>query len=98
MQVGPVRGSHRAVTKLKTKSAELIRKARETGQPIIITQNGEAKAVLQSLSDYENLQESLAMLKLVAMSKESVARGRTKPLRKAFSDIRKEAKTLRDKA
>lgn len=81
------------ISYVKSHAAEVIRDVAETHQPVVITQNGEAKAVLQSLSDYEDLQESLAMLRIVAMGKESVAKGRTKTLRRAFSDVRKKAKT-----
>ena len=54
------------VTVLKTKSAELIRRARESGQPIVITQNGKATAVLQDVESYERTRKALLLLKFVA--------------------------------
>ena len=55
---------------------------------MIITQNGEAKAVIVDISEYEQDQESLAMLKMIAQSKEAYSQGKHKTAKKAFSDIR----------
>ena len=54
------------VTTLKTKSAELIREARESRQPIIITQNGKATAVLQDVESFQRQREALLLLKYLA--------------------------------
>ena len=54
------------VTNLKSKSAELVRRARETGQPIIITQNGKATAVLQDVESYQRQRKALLLLKYLA--------------------------------
>jgi len=59
---------------------------------MVITQHGEAKAVLQDISSYEQTQESLALLKMLAQSSKSLQEGRSKPAKKAFSDIRKRIK------
>jgi PHD/YefM family antitoxin component YafN of YafNO toxin-antitoxin module len=59
---------------------------------MIITQHGEAKAVLQDIVSYEQMQESLALLKMVAQSTRSIREGRSKPVRKAFADVRKQVK------
>jgi len=81
------------ISYMKAHAAEIVREVATTHQAIVITQNGEAKAVLQSLSDYEDIQESLALLKIIALGKASVAHGKTKPFRKAFRDIRKQARS-----
>lgn len=52
------------VSALKTRSDELIRKARETGQPVILTRDGKADAVLQDVATYERQRETLLLLKL----------------------------------
>lgn len=54
------------ITALKSHSAELIRRARETGQPIIITQNGRARGVLLDIEAYQRQRDALAMLKLMS--------------------------------
>lgn len=62
---------------LKANSADIIRKLGEGAAPLIITQNGEAKAVLQDIGSYEATQETLALLKLLALGREDLAAGRT---------------------
>ncbi len=54
------------VTVLKTRSAELIRKARESGQPVVITQNGKATAILQDVESYQSQRQALLLLKYLA--------------------------------
>ena len=64
------------VTVLKTKSAELIRQARETGQPIIITQNGKATAVLQDVESFQREREALTLLKILAKGDQEINEGK----------------------
>lgn len=54
------------VTVLETKSADLIRRAQHSGQPIIITQNGKATAVLQDIESYQRGRQALMHLKYLA--------------------------------
>ena len=61
-----------------------------THEPVIITQNGRATAIMQDMQSYEQTQESLALLKLIAQSQADIAAGRIKPVRQAFADIRKQ--------
>jgi len=56
---------------------------------VIITQNGEAKVVVQNIQVYEETQESLALLKLLAQSSSNLDKGKFKPADKSFSDLRK---------
>ena len=63
------------VTILKKKSAELIRKARESGQPIVITQNGKASAVLQDVESYQRQRKALMLLKFLARGDHDYRRG-----------------------
>ena len=64
------------VTVLKTKSAELIRQARETGQPIIITQNGKPTAVLQDVESFQRQREALSLLKILAKGDQEISEGK----------------------
>jgi prevent-host-death family protein len=64
------------VTVLKTRSAELIRQARETGQPIIITQNGKPTAVLQDVESFQRQREALTLLKILAKGDQELGEGR----------------------
>lgn len=81
--------SIKPISYLKSHTAEAVREVGEGRRPMVITQHGEAKAVLQSVPDYEQTQESLALLKMLAQSARSIREGRSKPVKKAFADVRK---------
>jgi prevent-host-death family protein len=68
------------ISYLKAHSADVIRELGEGAPPLIITQNGEAKAVLQDVGSYEATQETLALLKLLALGRDELAASQTKPL------------------
>jgi len=74
-------------------AAEMIREVAESRRPYIITQHGEAKVVLQDPESYEQLQESVALLKLLAQSGRSLAEGRTRPA-SAVLDGRRDMQAL----
>jgi len=76
----------------KSHASELIRDISDNQGTMIITQNGEAKAVLQDIKSYEQIQESLALLKILAMSNQSLKSNKVKPIAEAFADIRKRIK------
>ena len=81
--------SVKPISYIKSHTAEALRDVNENHGTIVITQHGEAKAVLQDITSYEQTQESLALLKMLAQSSRSIQEGRTKPVKKAFADIRK---------
>jgi len=66
-----------SVTDLKRSTSTLVDKVHETGDAIVITQNGRAKAVLQDVHAYEEMRRTIAMLKIVAQSEADIARGAT---------------------
>jgi prevent-host-death family protein len=76
------------ISYVKAHAADIILSITESRTPIIITQNGEATAVLQDIASYEEIQESLALLKILAIGRKDVEEGRVKPADKAFADIR----------
>ena len=75
---------------LKNKTADIIKKVNETKRAVIITQNGEAKAVVQDIKSYENLQNSLAMLKMIVQSENDIENGDIIEQEKMFTDLDKE--------
>ena len=87
--------SIKTVSYLKTHASEIIYDVFENQKTIIITHHGEAKAVVQNLANYEQMNESIIMLKLLAQSTKSKLLGRYKPVKKAFSDLRVRIKELR---
>jgi prevent-host-death family protein len=87
--------SVKPISYVKAHAADLLREVAETRTPIIITQNGEAKAVLQDIASYEEIQESLALLKILALSRKDVEEGRVEPAEKVFTDLREEIRQRR---
>jgi prevent-host-death family protein len=81
--------SVKPISYLQTDASIILADLEKNHQPVIVTQNGEAKAVLQDIASYEATQDSLALLKLLAMSSKSKQEGKSKPVRVAFADIRK---------
>ena len=84
--------SVKPISYLKSHTAEVLREVSEGQLTMVITQHGEARAVLQDIASYEQTQESLALLKMLALSSKSIQEGRSKPLKKAFADVRKHAR------
>lgn len=80
--------SIKPISFVKAHTAEIIRNLAESRQPVIITQNGEAKAVLQDIRDYENTQETLALLKILALGRKDLEQGRVKPAAESFASVR----------
>ena len=76
------------VTVLKTRSADLIRRARDSGQPVVITQNGKATAVLQDVESYQRERQALLLLKYLARGDRDHREGRVMSDQEADSHFR----------
>jgi PHD/YefM family antitoxin component YafN of YafNO toxin-antitoxin module len=61
----------------------------EGSEPYIITQNGEAKAVVVGVREYEETQETLALLKILALGEQQIAEGKTRPAKEVFAELRR---------
>jgi len=75
------------ISYLKAKTANVINDVNENQRPIIITQNGEAKAVVQDIKSYENLQNSLNLLKLIVQSENDIENGRIIEQEEMFNNL-----------
>ena len=75
------------VTYLKAKAADLLKQINETHRPVIITQNGEPRAVLQDPKSYENMRNAIGILKLISQGEVDVRRGREKSQEDVFKNI-----------
>ena len=64
------------ISYLKAHAAEIVRSLGEQGEPLVITQNGEAKVVMQDIESYEQTQETMALLKIPALGTRQVEEGR----------------------
>jgi prevent-host-death family protein len=67
--------SVRSITELKNHTKALVKEVVDSGQPVLITQNGKPTVVVMDAGEHDRLQDTLAMLKLLAQSVDSVARG-----------------------
>ncbi len=76
------------ISYLKANAAEVLAHLAEHREPLIITQNGEAKAVLQDLASFEETQETLALLKILALGNQDVAAGKVKPVTDVVTRLR----------
>jgi prevent-host-death family protein len=77
------------ISYLKAHASELIKEVYNNQGTVVITQNGEAKVILQDVKVYEQTQDSIALLKIVALSAKNMKEGRTKSAKKTFSDLHK---------
>lgn len=77
----------KSISYLKANAAEVLEKLAETREPLVITQNGEARAVIQDVASFEETQETLALLKLLAMGARDIAEGRVIPLAEAVERL-----------
>ena len=68
------------ISYLKANAAEVLLHLSDQRQPLVITQNGEAKAVLQDVASFEDTQETLALLKILALGNQELEAGQLKPV------------------
>ena len=76
------------ISYLKANAAEVLQQLTDQRLPMVITQNGEAKAVIQDVATYEQTQETLALLKILALGNQQVTQGRVKPLADVAKGLR----------
>ncbi len=77
----------KSITYLKSKAADILKQINETHRPIIITQNGEPKAVLQDPQSYENMRNAIGILKLISQGEEDIKRGKVKSQDDVFEKV-----------
>lgn len=81
-------GRIKPISYLKANAAEILAELANGADPLIVTQNGEAKAVLQDIESYEKMQETMAMLKIVAIGERDIRAGQTKPLKDVIERLK----------
>ncbi|KKL16550.1 hypothetical protein LCGC14_2494470 [marine sediment metagenome] len=75
------------VTYLKSKAADLLKQINKTHRPVIITQNGEPRAVLQDPKSYDNMRNAIGILKLISQGEEEIRNGKSKSQEEVFKNI-----------
>lgn len=82
----------RPISYVKAHAAEIVRNLREQREPLIITQNGEAKVVMQDIESYEQTQETMALLKILALGNRQIEEGKVQPA----ADVTKRLRSRRE--
>ena len=77
------------ISYIKTNAADMMRYVNDNKNPIVITQNGEAKAVLVDIESYQKMQDAFTLLKIVQLSEKDVRAGNYKDSKQVFSEIKK---------
>lgn len=77
------------VSFLKSHAADILKQINNTRRPIVITQNGEPRAVLQDPESYDNMRKAIGLLKLISQGEEDIKQGNTKTQSNVFKDIDK---------
>ena len=78
----------RPISFLKANAAKIIRHLGEDGDPLIITQNGEAKVIIQDIESYEQTQETMALLKILALGNRQIEEGKVVSAADAINRLR----------
>ena len=78
----------KSISYIKANAAEVLDRLTEDRSPMLITQNGEARAVLQDVKSYEDTQETMALLKLLALGRQDIDAGRTRPVAEVAERLR----------
>lgn len=79
----------RSVTYLRTHADDMVRDVSEGGAPYFITRYGKPQMVLRNLEEYERDQETLALLKTLAMGTVEVGNGEYLPANEVFAELRR---------
>ena len=77
----------KSVTYLKSRAADLLNQINETHRPVVITQNGEPRAVLQDPESYQNMRNAIGLLKLISQGEDEIRSGKSKSQQRVFEDI-----------
>ncbi|MBS9428118.1 MULTISPECIES: type II toxin-antitoxin system Phd/YefM family antitoxin [Photorhabdus] len=80
------------ISYLKANAATVMTTLTESRSPMIITQNGEAKAVIQDIASYEQTQETIALLKILALGQQQVKAGEVTPVKEVVQRLKNKGK------
>ncbi len=77
----------RPVTYLKSKASDLLKQVNDTHRHVVITQNGEPRAVLQDTASFEETKRALTLMKLIHQSEEAIRQGHVTSHKEVFSEL-----------
>lgn len=84
------------VSVLKANASQILNELDETGNPVVITQNGKPMGVLVSIEEYSQKEKSLALLKIIAQSSQAIAAGDHKPADEVIERLRRKVRVARN--
>lgn len=87
----------KSISYLKAHAAEIVRNLRERREPMVITQNGEPKAVMQDIESYEQMQETIVLLKILALGTRQIEENKVHPATDVIKRLRERQRTTHDK-
>ena len=76
------------ISYLKAHASEIVRTLRDHGRPLVITQNGEARVVMQDIDSFEKTQETMALLKILALGNRQIEAGQVEPAADVIARLR----------
>jgi prevent-host-death family protein len=75
------------ISYLKSEAAQIVKDLTESGEPLIITQNGEAKLVVMDVHSYESAQQAMALLKILAVGQKQIEQGKHRDIDDVFAEL-----------
>ena len=82
----------KSIRYLRANAAEIVRELAEQREPLLITQNGEAKVVIQDVGSYEAIHETMALLKILALGNRQIDEGKVTTAADAIQRLRPKKK------
>ncbi len=76
------------ISYVKAHASEIVRTLGDQGEPLVITQNGEAKVVLQDIDSFEKTQEAMALLKMLALGNRQIEAGQVRTATDVITQLR----------
>jgi len=83
-----LRGNVKPISYIKTNAAEMMKYVQERKTPIIITQNGEAKAVLMDIESYQDTEDAFALMNIIKLAEKDIENGRVRKANDVFNDLK----------
>lgn len=75
------------ISYLKSHTAEIVKTITESREPLVITQNGEAKLVVMDVKSFEEQEDTMALLKLLAMGNKEIEEGKYRDIEDVFAEL-----------
>jgi prevent-host-death family protein len=79
------------ISYIKTNAADMMKYVNENKNPIIITQNGEAKAVLMDVDSYQDMQNAFSLMGIIKEAEKEIERKDYKEFDVVFSELKNRA-------